>query len=129
MTSTTTAPNHTQTVDTYLSMWNQEDASARAATIASAWAEDGRYVDPLQEARGYDALSQMVAGIHTQFPGHRFRRTSEVDAHHEQLRFGWELVAPDGSVTVAGVDVGTLANDGRLAVIAGFFGPLPELAG
>jgi hypothetical protein len=118
----------TTTVDTYLAMWNQPDAGRRAELIRTAWAESGHYVDPLLEAEGHDALSQMVAAVHAQYPGHRFRRTSAVDTHHDQVRFGWELVAPDGSITVGGVDVGILAADGRLTSITGFFGPLPEEA-
>lgn len=66
--------------------------------------------------------------MHGTYPGHRFRRTSVVDGHHDQIRFGWELVAPDGTCTVAGVDVGLLARDGRLDQIVGFFGELPEAA-
>lgn len=118
----------TTTVDTYLAMWNEPDAARRAELIRTAWGEAGHYVDPLLEAEGHDALSQMVAAVHAQYPGHRFRRTSAVDTHHDQLRFGWELVAPDGSITVGGVDVGILAADGRLTRITGFFGPLPEEA-
>jgi hypothetical protein len=116
----------TSIVDTYLAMWNEEDPERRAAHIAAAWADDGRYVDPLQEAEGHAGLDQMVVGIHAQMPGHRFTRTSGVDLHHDELRFGWQLAAPDGTVAVAGVDVGTLAEDGRLRRITGFFGPLPE---
>ena len=115
------------TVDTYLAMWNEEDAAARAALIERAWAADGRYVDPMLEAEGHAALGDMVAGVHAQFPGHRFRRTTGLDAHHDQVRFGWELAAPDGTVTVAGLDVGELGPDGRLVRITGFFGPVPEL--
>ena|SRR5438552_1355591 len=118
----------TTIVDTYLAMWNEPDAERRADHIRSAWTEAGHYVDPLLEAEGHDSLSNMVAAVHTQYPGQRFRRTSGIDIHHDQLRFGWELVAPDGSITVAGVDVGVLAADGRLARIAGFFGPLPDEA-
>lgn len=118
----------TRTVDTYLAMWNETDAGRRAEHVARAWTDDGRYADPLQEAAGHAALAAMVAGVQTKFPGHRFRRTSGVDVHHDELRFGWELVAPDGSVVVAGVDVGTLAADGRLRRITGFFGPLPPVA-
>ena len=113
------------TVDTYLAMWNEEDADRRAAIIEKAWAADGRYVDPLLTADGHAELSEMVAGVHAHYPGHRFRRTSGVDAHHDEARFGWELVAPDGSVTVAGLDVGTVGPDGRLTRIPGFFGDLP----
>ena len=114
----------TGTVDTYLAMWNEPDADARADLIEAAWADDGRYVDPLQEAQGHAALSDMVPGVHQQFPGHAFRRTSAVDEHHDQLRFGWELAAADGTVAVAGIDVDTLAPDGRLRQITGFFGHL-----
>jgi hypothetical protein len=116
----------TTTIDTYLAMWNEPDATRRLEHIRRAWAEDGHYVDPALEADGHEGLDDMVAGVHVQFPGHRFRRTSGIDAHHDEVRFAWELVAPDGTITVAGVDVGTLASDGRLSRITGFFGPLSE---
>ena len=80
------------------------------------------------EADGHQALSDMVAGVHAKFPGHRFRRVSGIDVHQDQCRFAWELVAADGVVVVAGIDVGALAPDGRLHGITGFFGPLPEHA-
>jgi len=70
----------------------------------------------------------MVTGVQARFPGHRFRRVSGIDIHHDQLRFAWELVAPDGAVVVAGIDVGVLAADGRLRRITGFFGALPAEA-
>jgi hypothetical protein len=117
----------TGTVDTYLAMWNEPDAAARHDLIAAAWTDDGYYVDPLQEATGHAALSAMVPPVQEQFPGHTFRRTSAVDVHHDHVRFGWELSAADGTVAVAGIDVGLLADDGRLRYIAGFFGDLaPE---
>jgi hypothetical protein len=50
---------------------------------------------------------------------------SGIDAHHDYLRFLRELVAPDGTVALAGLDVGELAADGRLRRITGFFGALP----
>lgn len=117
----------TTTVDAYLAMWNEEDPSRRAELIEKAWRTDGSYVDPLLEADGHAALGAMVAAVQSQYPGHRFRRTSGVDAHHDQVRFGWELAGPDGAVTVAGVDVGTVASDGRLLSITGFFGELPPV--
>jgi hypothetical protein len=116
----------TTTVDTYLAMWNETDPRRRAEHIERAWARDGEYVDPVQEAHGHATLSDMVDGVHARFPGHRFRRVSGVDLHHDQLRFGWELAAPNGNVVVAGIDVGRLAPDGRLRGITGFFGELPK---
>ena len=114
------------TVDTYLAMWNEPDPAKRAELIERAWVADGRYVDPVQEAQGHAPLSAMVAAIHERFPGQSFRRLGGIDAHHDQVRFAWELAAPDGAVTVAGIDVGALADDGRLVSITGFFGDLPD---
>jgi hypothetical protein len=57
--------------------------------------------------------------------GFRFRRLSGVDAHDEHVRFAWELANDAGEVAVGGIDVGELAQDGRLRRITGFFGDLP----
>lgn len=111
-------------VDAYFEMWNTEDEAARLDAVRRAWTEDARYVDPLLEADGHEQLVTMVAGVHGHYPGHRFRRTSAIDAHHDQVRFAWELVAPDGTITVGGIDVGELAADGKLRRITGFFGDL-----
>jgi hypothetical protein len=80
------------------------------------------------EAEGHGALGEMVARVQAKFPGHRFRRRSGVDTHHDQLRFAWDLVTPDGTVVVAGIDIGTLAANGHLERITGFFGEAPALA-
>jgi hypothetical protein len=123
MTDTTTDTT-TAVIDAYISMWNEEDPDRRAALIAEAWTDDADYLDPLLEAQGPTGLSEMVATVHGHYPGHRFRRLTAVDVHHDRVRFGWDLVAPDGAVFVAGLDVGTLAPDGRLRTITGFFGDL-----
>lgn len=114
----------TTTIDTYFAMWNEDDPHRRSELVERAWSADGRYLDPLLEAEGHGALSAMVDGVHQQFPGQRFRRSSDIDAHHGWVRFAWELGSPDGPVTVAGIDVGELGDDGRLRQITGFFGEL-----
>jgi hypothetical protein len=120
----------TATVDAYFAMWNEEDTTKRAHHIEKAWMDSGRYVDPARDATGYAALNQMVTDARPHFPGHKVERTSAIDAHHDQLRFSWDVVAPDGSVAVSGIDVGVVAQDGRLERITGFFGPLaPDAAG
>ena len=123
-----TARDHSMTVDLYLEAWNEEDAVRRGQLVAQAWSPDGHYVDPLLEAAGHEAVAGMAAAVHSQVPGHRFVRTSAVDAHHDRVRFGWQLTAPDGAVAVAGIDVGELAGDGRLLSITGFFGDLTPAA-
>jgi len=115
----------TAIVEAYFAMWNEEDVDKRAQHIKDAWADSGRYVDPARDATGHKGLNDMVSEARPHFPGHAVRRTSGIDAHHDQLRFAWQVVGPDGSVPVAGIDVGVLAPDGRLERITGFFGDLP----
>ena len=118
----------TTMVDGYLSAWNETDPARRADLVAKVWADDGRLIDPPLAAEGHVGISDMAAALQAQFPGHAFRRASGIDTHHEYLRFAWELVGPDGNVVLAGIDVGEVAEDGRLRRITGFFGDLPAAA-
>jgi hypothetical protein len=118
----------TTTIDTYLASWTEADRAQRLRLIEQVWAPDGRLIDPPLGAEGHTGISEMAVAFQGQFPGHRFRRASGIDAHHEYLRFAWELVSPDGAVTLSGLDVGELAPGGRLRRISGFFGELPPRA-
>jgi hypothetical protein len=127
MSESDTLETTTTLADTYLAAFNETDPGRRAELLAEAFGPDAYVADPLLEGRGHDGLAAMAAQIHTHYAGHRLRRTTGIDRHHDVLRFGWELVAPDGSVVVAAVDVGIVAPDGRLARVAGFFGDPPAL--
>ena len=123
MTDTTTTP---AVLAEYLEMWLEPDEGARARPGSPrVFTEDGRHVDPNADARGHEGLAAMITAVHAQFPGFGMHQTSGVDLHNDQLRFGWELVAADGTPVVAGIDVGELAEDGRLRRISGFWGDLP----
>ncbi|MGZ4683931.1 MAG: nuclear transport factor 2 family protein [Acidimicrobiales bacterium] len=125
---TDTATTATTTVDTYLAAYNETDAATRQTLLEQAFAADGRLVDPPLVGVGREGISEMMGVVHQQFPGHTFRRSSGIDEHHDHVRYGWELLDPDGNVALAGMDVGLLDDGGRLVHVAGFFGPLPELA-
>jgi diadenosine tetraphosphatase ApaH/serine/threonine PP2A family protein phosphatase len=125
MTGTNAATPLSEVVDRYLAAWNETDRARRAELIESVWTTDGRLIDPPLAAEGHAGIGEMAATLQAQFPGHRFRRASGIDAHHDQLRFAWELVGPGGAVALAGLDVGELAADGRLRRVTGFFGELP----
>jgi hypothetical protein len=119
--------NLNTTITTYLELLNETDADKRTTLAKQVWADEGIWIDPPFEAAGPAAIADTIGGVQEQFPGHTFRQVSGVDAHHDLFRFAWELVAPDGTVTVGGIDVGQLADDGRFRRVTGFLGPLPEV--
>jgi hypothetical protein len=125
MTDTTIDPATLETtIDTYFATWNELDPDRRAALCQQVWAPDGRYADPLLDATGPQAIADGLGALQAQLPGHTVVRSTALDVHHDMARFGWQVTAPDGSVAVAGIDVATVADDGRLASVTGFFGDL-----
>ena len=103
----------TDLIDRYFAMWNETDA------------ETATYIDPAVEGERHDGIDNMVNTVQERFPEHRFPRTSEVDCHHDRLRFRWELAPKDGALLVEGTDFGVVAEDGRLQATVGFFDQAP----
>jgi hypothetical protein len=112
-------------IDTWLAAFCEPDAARRQAALRGLWNQEGRLVDPPLEARGHAAISDQAATLLTQFPGHRFQRSSAVDAHHQFARYGWRLIDPAGVAVLEGVDFMDLDVDGRIARVVGFFGEQP----
>jgi len=108
-------------VDGYFATWNETDAAKRRDVIAATWTDDASYVDPMFTASGHDGLDALASGAQQQFPGHTFRLTTPIEAHHDRARWGWDLVGPSGEPVVVGVDFAVLAGDGRIREITGFF--------
>ena len=134
MTDTTTPPTPTpdgptaetvaDTIDAHLRAYCEPDPAVRGTLVARAWAETGVLVDPPFDGAGHDGIAAMADAVLAHYPAHTFERTTEVDAHHTFARYGWSLVAPDGTAAVTGTDVVELADDGRIARVIGFFGDL-----
>lgn len=111
----------------YGAAWNTTDASGRTALLAASFAEDGLYCDPSARVEGRAALSAHIGGMQEAMPGAVLELTSGADAHHGFVRFHWHLLGADGAVMVTGLDCCTLAADGRLQQVVGFFGEVPAL--
>ncbi|MEU6820877.1 nuclear transport factor 2 family protein [Streptomyces atriruber] len=110
----------------YFEAWNVQGTENTDKAVAAAWTEDGSYTDPLADVSGHEGIATVINAAHEQFPGYRFRQTGTIDGHHHIARFGWELVSPtDGSAPVAGFDVITLADDGRIHTVHGFLDRVP----
>jgi hypothetical protein len=109
-------------IDTYIATWNEADPERRQRLIAETFSEGASYLDPLMSGEGHGGIDAMIAGAQQQFPGHRFELVESPDAHHDRVRFSWQLVGDGGRVAV-GYDFGTLAEDGRLHSVTGFLAP------
>ncbi|MYR44261.1 nuclear transport factor 2 family protein [Streptomyces sp. SID5910] len=117
---------HEDAVARYFEAWNA-GPDARAKAVAAAWTNDGGYTDPLADVRGHEQIAAVIAAAHEQFPGFSFRLSGTVDGHHGTARFSWELVSDtDGSAPVAGSDVVTLDEEGRIRSVYGFLDRVPE---
>jgi hypothetical protein len=111
----------TTIVNGYIAAWNEPEADRRRSIVADTFADDASYVDPLMTGEGIDGIAAMIGAAQEQYPGHRFALAAGPDAHHDRVRFAWQMVgADDGAPVAAGVDFATVAGDGRLRQVTGF---------
>lgn len=111
----------TDLIDRYIDSWNETDGARRRALIAQTWAEDASYLDPMLQGEGRSGIDTMIAAVQERFPGQRFRRSGDVESHHDRVRFTWTLGPEVGEPAVRGTDFGVVTADNRLQAITGFF--------
>jgi hypothetical protein len=112
------------TVDAYLAGYGEPDADRREALMHQAFTDEATLIDPPLEGRGRAGIVSMAATVQSLYPGHRFRRASAIDEHHGFARYAWQLLTPDDTVALSGLDVVEVAEDGRIRQVVGFFGDL-----
>jgi hypothetical protein len=122
---TSTSPVTTDLVTDYIGAWNATDPADRRARLERLCTADVRYVDPLADVTGTDALDALIAGVQESFPGMRFSPVGEPDAHHDVCRFRWGLGPEGAEPVVIGFDVAAVAADGRIATVHGFLDKVP----
>ena len=110
-------------VEAFVQAWNEADVTARRQLLEQTWADDGVYADPDGTIEGRDALLADIAAFRER--GTRVELTSGVDAYGRHFRFTWATRNAAGAVVKEGLDVGQLADDGRIMSIIAIFGPLP----
>ena len=115
----------TQLAERYIDSWNETDSAKRRAMLEQLWTDDARYVDPLAEANGREAIDATIAAVQDRFPGFSFRLAGAVDSHHDQGRFSWELGPADAEAPIAGFDVAVTDGEGRLQTVLGFLDKVP----
>lgn len=115
-------------VEAYTEAWNDVSGERRRQLLEECWADGGVYCDPLSLVTGREALAGHIASFGERMPGHSIQLTTGADAHDGFARFGWGMFGPEGELVTEGMDFVVLDDDGRIARIVGFFGPMPDLA-
>jgi SnoaL-like protein len=114
--------NPTELAERYIASWNERDAAKRLDLVAKTYTESASYVDAHRDGKGHESLVRMIGAVHERFPEtYRFRLASEVEAHHDVMRFRWEAGGiPEAPLHFGGTDVCVIAEDGRLQSVTGF---------
>ena len=121
-------PTAKEVVDAYVDAWNISDPETGRRLVEQALTEDALMAYPRFEARGWQAISELIVEYKQQSAGTSIELTSNVEEHHGWVRFGWRMLDADGSVLGEGEDVAEVADDGRFARMIGFRNPLPPLS-
>ncbi|MDH4988042.1 nuclear transport factor 2 family protein [Aminobacter anthyllidis] len=110
--------------EAYFAAWNETNAAARKPLVEAAFATGVSYRDPIMQGDGHAGIDALIAGVHGQFPGFRFKLKGKADGFGDNIRFSWGL-GPDGAeAVIEGSDFATI-KDGRLGFITGFLDKVP----
>jgi len=94
--------------------------------LDSAVTTDVEWNDPRDSFVGIDELESAVRRLRTSKPDYLFTLASEIDRHHDRLRYRWDM-SRNGRTLMEGTDIVTVHPvSGLLARVDGFFGhPTP----
>jgi hypothetical protein len=110
----------------YWTAWNEADVTRIPHHLVGAVTDNVEWSDPRDSFVGISELEQAILRLRTSKPDYAFVIASEIDAHHDRLRYRWDMVR-HGRTLMEGLDVVTLEpRSGLIARVDGFFGhPTP----
>ena len=110
----------------YWTAWNETDLGRIRGHLVAAVTDDVEWNDPRDSFVGISQLEHVVWQLRASKPDYTFLVASEMDHHHDRLRYRWDMVR-NGRILMEGLDVVTLERpSGLIARIDGFFGhPTP----
>ncbi|MBI1692058.1 nuclear transport factor 2 family protein [Methylorubrum sp. DB1722] len=95
-------------------VFNERDASKRAAALADLFVDEPVMYEPTDVVRGREAISAVAGKLLEQFgPTFRFSPVGVAVGHHGLGSLRWQAGPDGGLVTVTGTDVAEVAG-GRI---------------
>ena len=114
-----------ESLEHMLAAWNEQEPSRVRSHLDKALSSDVRFVDPSIDVTGIDGFEANVHAVKRRLPGANYSRTSGVDSQHGFHRYRWAMHRGE-ELVLAGFDVAQTDEAGRVVLVVGFFGPLPE---
>lgn len=113
----------------YWTAWNEPDLDRLGDHLKEAVTDDIVWNDPRDSFQGIDALEANMRALKTSKPRYRFQIASEIDGHHNRLRYRWNMVSRSRTL-MEGLDVVTLCGTtGLIERVDGFFGEPSPIRG
>ena len=108
-------------VDGWFDAWAETDAAARAERLAAVAVPGVQVHDRYSCIDGAPELTQQIAASQRFMPGLRLRRAGEPRHCQGVVLADWTASGPDGQVRAQGTNVFTLAADGLIESVTGFW--------
>lgn len=110
----------------YWTAWNDPELDRIREHLVSAVTEEVEWNDPRDSFVGIAELEAAIRRLRSSKPDYQFVIASEIDHHHNRLRYRWDMVR-NGRTLMEGLDVVTLEpSSGLITRVDGFFGhPTP----
>lgn len=117
-------PSASELAADYIDLWNERSEAGRKARLTTGWTGDATYIDPIANAAGSDALSQLIGGVQQQFPDFVFCLKGTPDGHSNFVRFSWGLGPAGQDPIIEGTDFVVCDGD-KIASVTGFLDRVP----
>jgi hypothetical protein len=110
--------NLDELITKYVAIWNEPDADVRQKSIPAVWSEQAGLFNRVNEYHGHAGVERAVQRSYDLFVvrGFRFRPRTQPAAHHNAIRFTWEMITPEGEVSSIGTQFLVLDEHHRISL-------------
>ncbi len=109
-----------------LGAWNERDLDKIRSHVDKCMSDKIVFADPDNFVQGKDEFTEMIIRFRKEEPETILKPTSGMDSHNNRFRYTWASYI-DGVMSVKGLDIVQLDENGLVERVDGFFGDLPPL--
>lgn len=110
-----------ETIDHWHALWSETDPAARESRLAAIAAPDVRFEDRFSAVVGAEDLLPHIAATQKFMPGLSLARDGDIRHCQGVVLADWVARLADGTERARGTNVFTIAADGRIESVTGFW--------